>query len=173
MKSRYNIYTRSNFKSQEYTIAELKEKIQSHYSMKSNLENEIPRHIAVGVFNVSVDKLRQHLIDRQERIASCLLEMHSLRLRTQAEEALDESRAIFHKLRVEPPSIEQLLEIREWMDGLPAFLEGQQKSLQKIKAEYEALDTFHWSLNDDDFQVKWQAMLFPSKIQMQVSLRDR
>lgn len=159
----------SNFENEDYTISELREAIQSRLTEKSTLENELPDAIVIGVFHVKVDKLKKHLVDKQQNIVRRLLLMHAEHLRTQIDNALGEFESIYQKLRTDPLNIEQLVEMREWVEGLKENVESQRKAVQKVKADYEALETFHWILNDEDFEAKWQAMLFPFKIHTQVS----
>lgn len=160
---------RSNFKDEEYTVFELKEAIQSRFFEKSILENDLPDHIVIGAFRVNAEKVRAHLVEKQLNVVERLLRMHANRLAAQTEDALDEFQTIHQKLKTDPLNIEQLVEMREWMEGLPLIIENQRKVLQKIKIDYDALDAFHWNLNDEEFEAKWQAMLFPSKIHNQVS----
>ncbi|XP_031787006.1 dynein heavy chain 1, axonemal isoform X2 [Nasonia vitripennis] len=159
----------NNFKGEEYTISELRDAIHSRFSNKWTLEQELPDHIVIGAFYVNVDKVRKHLIDKQQNIVDCLLRMHADCLRRQTEDALEEFRSIYQKLKTDPLNIEQLTEMREWMEGLPVIVDNQRKALQKVKVDYDALDAFHYNLNDEEFEAKWQAMLFPAKIHSQIA----
>ncbi|OXU24749.1 hypothetical protein TSAR_002051 [Trichomalopsis sarcophagae] len=159
----------NKFKGEEYTVSELRDAIHSRFSTKWTLEQELPDHIVIGAFYVNVDKVRKHLIDKQQNIVDCLLRMHADCLKRQTEEALEEFRSIYQKLKTDPLNIEQLTEMREWMEGLPVIVDNQRKALQKVKVDYDALDAFHYNLSDEEFEAKWQVMLFPAKIHSQIA----
>lgn len=156
------------FASEEYTIPELKEEVISHLTKKQVLEKEIPKHIAIGAFNVNVEKLRKFLIDKRQKIADSFLEMHENNLKNRANEVLTEFRAIWLKLVTEPESIEDVFEIREWMESLPMTISGILEIMQRLKMDYDVLDQFNWNLSNENFNDKWEFLKFPFKIQNQV-----
>ena len=89
-------------------------------------------------------------------------------LRDQTREVLAEYAEIQRKLREEPKSIEEVFEIRDWMDTVPLSVKNLNDTMQRLKFEYDMLDTFWWNLSDDDFQTKWEAIEYPLEIERQV-----
>lgn len=141
-----------------------------HQSTILRLEAEIPHHINVGPFEVSVARLKSQLIDKQQDIVTRLLEMHARQLRERVDEMVDEFTVMFFKLNVDPVSIEQVFETREWMEGLPITISEHVETLQSLRIEYDMLDVFYYNLTDDDFEAKWEALKYPVKLQNQVIL---
>ncbi|KAJ8667913.1 hypothetical protein QAD02_009576, partial [Eretmocerus hayati] len=156
------------FEEEEHSTLELRDEVLMQYALKTQLESEIPKRISIGVYNVNIEKLRSQLIEKRQSLGDSLLQMHTIRLKNQIEEINDEFRRMNLKLIDEPQSIEQVFEMREWMDGIPMIVTDFNEALQKLKLEYDLLDTFHWNLADEDFQLKWETLKYPLVIHTQM-----
>ncbi|XP_058804505.1 dynein axonemal heavy chain 1-like [Phymastichus coffea] len=157
-----------NYKEEEHTVIELKDEITMHFAVISCLESDIPQQINVGPFEVNIGRLKSQLIDKQQNVITGLLEMHAKRLRGRIDEMLDEFTMIFYKLNVVPATIEQVFEIREWMEGLPITVAEHIETLQTVRLEFDMLDVFYYNLTDDDSEAKWEALKYPAKILKQI-----
>ncbi|XP_072745723.1 dynein axonemal heavy chain 1 [Anoplolepis gracilipes] len=62
----------------------------------------------------------------------------------------------------------RLFEEQDWMETIPLTVKALDKSVQKLKHEYDIFDHFWWNLSDQDFEAKWQAIGFPRQIQLHV-----
>lgn len=167
------VFLKRDFKAAEYTIPELKKEITSQYTEKEILENDIPHHVAIGAFNVNIEDLRKFLIDKRQEAADGLLEMHENSLQIRAHDILNEFNAIWSKLVTEPDSIEEIFEIREWMESLPMNVSSIVDLMLRLKIDYDVLDQFNWNLSDENFNDKWEFLKFPLKIKTQVLQRSR
>ena len=157
------------FFEQEYTATELRDKIQQSLSQKTTLENEIPDNVIIGPFKVNVYNLKNILTTKQSYIAINLMKMHEKRLKKKILEILNEFQIIEEKLSIDPTDIEQLFEMREWMETVPINVSTCYETLRNINMEYDILDGFNWNLSDEDFNAKWETMKFPKLIQKLVS----
>ena len=136
--------------------------------MRYNLEATLPKNISIGAFRINVEPLRQFLVNKRKTLENDLLVMFTDTLRDQTREVLAEYAEIQRKLREEPKSIEEVFEIRDWMDTVPLSVKNLNDTMQRLKFEYDMLDTFWWNLSDDDFQTKWEAIEYPLEIERQV-----
>lgn len=162
--------TRREYRNEEHTAQELKEEILSNFTSKEELENDIPEHLFIGAFNVSVEKVKLLLIKKRSDIINCLLEDQANYLREKIEEIIEVLKYIYTKLGAEPSNIEALQEMREWIETLPVIITEQMENFQKLKTDYDVLEFFHWNLADEDFQAKVEAMQLPLLIQTRVSI---
>lgn len=156
------------FESEGYTISELKEEVIKQHEKKEILEKEIPRNVSIGAFNVNVEKLRKFLINKRQRVADSLLKMHAKNLKNRAHEVLNEFNSIWFKLVKQPENIEEIFEIREWMESLQMTVADIVEILQKLKIDYDILDQFNWNLSNEDVDDKWSVFKYPFRIQNQV-----
>ena len=156
----------------DHSAVEVKEEIDYHFHMKADLKAKLPKSINFGPFHVNVWPLKEYLINKRKHVAIELLKTFTIRLRNQLNKNLIEYADIIKKLKDEPQNIEQVFEIREWMETIPLTVKSLDENVQRLKLEYDILDYFSWNLSDEDFIAKWQAIGFPQKIEKQVSYND-
>lgn len=72
------------------------------------------------------------------------------------------------KLNEKPHSIEHIYEIKDWMETIPINLKQLEDVARRYILEYDVLDYFWYSLPDEDFENKWEAVKWPYKIQKQI-----
>ncbi|KAK9870899.1 hypothetical protein WA026_009856 [Henosepilachna vigintioctopunctata] len=154
----------SNFKAANHTAAEYKEEIAHQYRQKNNLEMTIPSTISIGPFVVSVDGLKNFLLNKRQDIINRLLDSFALRMKTLVEEVLDNFSNILLKLREKPDSIEAIFEIRDWMETVPITVKGLEETIRRYVMEYEVLEYFWYALPQEDFDNKWMAIGWPYKM---------
>lgn len=89
-------------------------------------------------------------------------------LRTQIDIVLSDYMQIRTRLKVVSRNIEHLFEEQDWIETIPLTVKALDKTVQKLKYEYDILDHFWWNLSDQDFEAKWQAISFPRQILLHV-----
>lgn len=96
--------------------------------------------------------------------------MYTENLRAQIDIVLDSYVQVKGKLKSTSRDIEHLFELQSWMETIPLTVKTLDKTVQKLKHDFDILDYFWWNLSDKDFEAKWQAMSFPHQIQLQVMI---
>jgi dynein heavy chain len=147
----------------------LKEEILEHQSLKTKLENELPNSICIGAFKINMEKLKKFLVNKRQEIINKLLEMHTKYIRSQINYMLDDFKLIFRRLSVEPVNIEQLFDLRDWMEGVPTMVTEYFENFQKLKMEYDVLDSLLWNIPDEDFECRYETMHYPFLIKNKVN----
>ncbi|KAL1138667.1 hypothetical protein AAG570_008729 [Ranatra chinensis] len=71
---------------------------------------------------------------------------------------------IYRKLCEKPVSIENIIELKEWMETVPLAVAGYDDAIHTRLLDYEVLDFFNYSLSNTDFDIKWDAITWPYKI---------
>ncbi|XP_022110107.1 dynein heavy chain 1, axonemal-like isoform X1 [Acanthaster planci] len=156
------------YDSKEHTAAEVKKEIESHLVQKEILENTIPSNYTIGPFYISTESVRQGLAKKRKALANALLELLAQKLRKQAEDACEEFKFIARKLYERPNCIEDLAEQKEWMATIPDKLKEHQELIDKAMTDYELIEEFYYNLSTDDFNLKWNAIGWPHKIEIQM-----
>lgn len=155
----------------QHLASEVKEEIAFQFNIKRNIELTVPTSIWIGAFNVNVEPLKKFLIEKRKDLGNGLLSMFTQVLRDQVNELLTNYAEIRQKLKEDPRSIEDIFDIREWMDTIPLTVKSLDGVMQRLKIEFDILDSFKWNLSDEDFQAKWQAIGYPLEIELQVSFK--
>ncbi|CAB3221174.1 unnamed protein product [Arctia plantaginis] len=156
------------FRTENHSASETKQEIQSHYDAKQELIWRLPQYISIGPFAINVDTLKQQLVTKRENIMKALLVMWSEEVRLVVDDVLQAYKNIMRKLGEKPNTIEHVFEIREWMESIPFALKTQDDIMKRVHTNYEVLDAFFYSLENEDFRALWEAVGWPQQINKQV-----
>ncbi|GLV39944.1 Dynein heavy chain at 36C [Carabus blaptoides fortunei] len=156
------------YKDENHPSSEVKEEVSYQYRRKYNLEATIPVHIVIGPYFVNIYPMKNFLVQKRQEIITKLLDMFCARMKVCIEETLDEYKTIMIKLNEKPHSIEHILEIKDWMETIPMTLKQLEDVARRYILEYDVLDYFWYSLPQEDFENKWEAVKWPYKIQKQI-----
>ncbi|XP_048343305.1 LOW QUALITY PROTEIN: dynein axonemal heavy chain 1 [Sphaerodactylus townsendi] len=149
---------------------EVREIVNTHLEEKEMLDNSLPGSIIIGPFYLGVEGVRQTLSKKCKALATSMLDILAKNLNRQVEDICEVFKAISRKIHEKPNSIEELSELREWMKGIPEKLKEQEELITKVMEEYEVMEEFLYNLTQDDFNDKWAASNWPSKITTQIEL---
>ncbi|KAL1506671.1 hypothetical protein ABEB36_005994 [Hypothenemus hampei] len=173
-----NLYTLNiadyikNYEIDTKTASEIKEDISQHYRLKRSLEETLPNVMFIGPYHILIEHLRAFLINKRQDIINKLLEIFAARMKRSVEDLLQNYKDIMVKLSVKPESIEHIFEIRDWMETIPMSVKSLEETCKRYLLEYEVLDHFWYSLQNEDFENKWEAIGWPLKILQQAEATE-
>ncbi|KAG7197921.1 hypothetical protein KM043_016158 [Ampulex compressa] len=156
------------FQNENHTAMEVKDEIAFHVDMRRALELALPSKITIGPFVVNVKPLKEILIQKRQDCITRLLIMFAENLRNEVQKILFEYTQIKTKLREVPQSIEEVFQLREWIETIPLTVQNLNDTMQGTKQEFDILEYFSWNISDEDFQAMWEALSSPRQIQIQV-----
>lgn len=162
VKSYVQTMKESDKKSQE-----IKEEISFQKKMKENFQVTLPESILIGPFLINVSKIKELFLTKQQELVNQLLEMFEEKLNERSLAVIDDYKIIMKHLCEKPASIEHINDIKNWMETIPEAVSKQEEIMRTILFDYELLDHFWYSLNNEIFSVKWQAIAWPLKINSQ------
>lgn len=99
---------------------------------KSKLKNAIPDTIIIGLFMVNIKVLKILLIEKRDNLATSLMRHYTSKISEQLESYCAEYKRIYLKLSESPVSIEQVFEIREWIDTLPNIVQNKSEIVKNV-----------------------------------------
>nr|KAG5711096.1 hypothetical protein BaRGS_004740 [Batillaria attramentaria] len=134
------------FKSKPHNAEDVRKLAQESKDDEEAIYSQLPAVIVIGPFQISTDNVKQNLLKKRHAVSLAYLELLASELREQADEASDTMKTVSRRLFDKPPCIEEV----EVMD--------------RLKLDYEVLDDFQFSLSNDDFTIKWEALAWPYKI---------
>ncbi|XP_049940877.1 dynein axonemal heavy chain 1-like, partial [Schistocerca serialis cubense] len=158
----------SEYESEKHEADEIKDQISLLAKLKKHLELTLPERIWIGPFIVIIDPLKKFLVNKRQDLYAKMLESFATRQREAIEDILDEFKQIFRKLLEKPNSIEHLFEIKEWMETVPVTVKNLEEATRKIVIEYDIFDHFWYSLSQEDFESKWEAVGWPLRVYEQI-----
>ncbi|XP_074169160.1 dynein axonemal heavy chain 1 isoform X1 [Rhinolophus sinicus] len=149
---------------------EVREVVLTHLREKEILDRSLPSSIIIGPFYINVDNVKQSLSKKHKALATSMLDILAKNLHKEVDNICEEFRSISRKIYEKPNSIEELAELREWMKGIPEKLVELEEQIVKVMGDYQVMDEFLYNLNTDDFNDKWAASYWPSKILDQMEM---
>ncbi|XP_023393798.1 dynein heavy chain 1, axonemal [Pteropus vampyrus] len=149
---------------------EVREVVLTHLQEKEILDNSLPSSIIIGPFYINVDNVKQSLSKKRKALATSMLDILGKNLHEEVDDICEDFRSISRKIYEKPNSIEELADLREWMKGIPEKLVGLEERIMKVMDDYQVMDEFLYNLSTDDFNDKWAASYWPSKILGQIEM---
>ncbi|XP_038950112.1 dynein axonemal heavy chain 1 isoform X1 [Rattus norvegicus] len=149
---------------------EVREVVITHLKEKEILDNSLPSSIIIGPFYINVDNVKQSLSKKRKALATSMLDILAKNLHNEVDSICEEFRSISRKIYEKPNSIEELAELRDWMKGIPEKLVILEERIVKVMSDYEVMDEFFYNLTTDDFNDKWAANNWPTKILGQIDM---
>ena len=78
---------------------------------------------------------------------------------------------IMRRVMVEPKDIEELTELREYLEGVPEQVQALERQITISMANYGVLEGVLYQLEASDFKLRWEVFGWPKKIARQVRRR--
>ncbi|XP_029774824.1 dynein heavy chain 1, axonemal isoform X2 [Suricata suricatta] len=148
----------------------VREVVLTHLREKEILDNSLPSSVVIGPFYINVDNVKKSLSKKLKALANSMLDILAKNLHKEVDDICEEFRSISRKIYEKPNSIEELAELREWMKGIPEKLMGLEERIVKVMSDYQVMDEFLYNLSTEDFNDKWDASNWPSKILGQIEM---
>ncbi|KAK6626145.1 hypothetical protein RUM43_006450 [Polyplax serrata] len=158
----------AKFAAQNYSAHEIKDEVLKQMEARDALEGQIPSFIVIGPFLVATETIRHHLMDKRQMMCDHILNYFADRLKNQVIELLEEFDNLMVRMLERPTSIENVFEIKEWLDSVPATVKGYDEVIRRVITEYELLDSFTYSLENEDFENKYALIGWPYKLILQI-----
>jgi len=114
------------------SLFKIQEEISMQIKMKLNLEKTFPETMTIGLFLVNIESLRHLLIKKRIELADLIMKTHAILTTEKIEICCSEYKRIYLKLTEVPTTIEQVFEIKEWIDTLPVLINNQSEIIRKL-----------------------------------------
>ncbi|CAH1712146.1 unnamed protein product, partial [Aphis gossypii] len=150
------------------SLNKIKEEISMQIKMKLNLEKTLPENIIIGLFFINVESLKHLLIRKRIELAELIMKTHASLTTEKIEICCAEYNRMYLKLIEVPTTVEQVFEIREWINDLPNLISDQTEILKRLLKEMDMLDQFLWILEDEQLKLKYSSLIWPYKISLKV-----
>lgn len=122
------------------SLAAMRAKALEHSAARARLEAEVPRTVAIGMYLVSLEGVRQQLLDKQSEAISLTLRLVESRAR-EAAQALAAKFAQMHETLLEQPQdIERLTEMKAYMAECMGEVKAMQLAIEDMGSHYDSLE---------------------------------
>ncbi|KAL8563601.1 hypothetical protein ACOMHN_019339 [Nucella lapillus] len=158
----------ADFKKTQHGPEEVRKAVEKLVKAMEETQVAIPPSIVIGPFLVHTEGVRQQLCKKHKALSQALLELFANELTMKAEDYCDVMKMMSRRLYDKPNTIEELVDMREWIGTIPEKLSEHQDELEKLKEEHLVLEDFWHNLSNDEFTAKWEALGWPQKIMQNV-----
>ncbi|BHF69813.1 Dynein heavy chain 1, axonemal [Sparganum proliferum] len=152
------------YETQNQGALEVKQEVERQLEEQQKIEDRMPCTIVIGPFLVNVEPLRARLMKKRNDMAKAMLDLLARQLRKEADKTCEIFQGIAARLFERPNTIEELTELREYIDNIPETMEEQQENIDKCLADYDLIDDFYYNISNDDFTAKWTTIGWPNKV---------
>jgi len=114
------------------SLSRIKEEISMQIKMKLQLEKTFPETITIGLFFINIKSLKHLLVRKRIDLADLTMKTHASLTTEKIEICCAEYKRMYLRLIEVPTSIEQVFEIREWIDTLPLLINNQSEIVRRL-----------------------------------------
>jgi dynein heavy chain len=139
--------------------------VNAHLVQIREVEDSLPvTPIECGLFLVEVVSVRHLLLDKHRTIIRNILTDQADRCALAVQYLEDEFKKINRNLSKRPENVEQLVELEEYVGGLPSTLNVLQGCIQDMMGQFEVLDQYKHKVEFDVGTQQWSVFGAPAKI---------
>ncbi len=158
----------AGYEAAAYPLDVIMNDIQARLNERDNILKQIPSKMNVGTFIIDCAAVRNHLSRKSQDIGKSILgylvKMAKDKTSTISEGFLKISREI----NKAPQDIEQLSKLRAFMVTIPELTQKYEEGIEELKTYYDILENFRYSLSEEEFAQKNEAISWPKQLNEQI-----
>lgn len=151
-------------KESDKTSKEVKEEILQQLKSIDEIELTVPPTIVIGPFQIDVSAMKKDLVVKRRGLHDSILAMFSSGVGEKIKAINGELKAMIAKLKKKCETVEQLLEVREWIAGIPFEMNQIESRLTTILEDFDIIDSMCVAVSDDIFQLKFTTRQLPQVV---------
>ncbi|EGR27865.1 hypothetical protein IMG5_187090 [Ichthyophthirius multifiliis] len=139
----------------QWEVEKIQEEIANINKKEAELRMKIPTNIHLSFFQVQTNEILCYLCEKYYQLSKNLIEMIARKAKQQTQQIFNQFLMIQKKLNEVPQNVEQLTELKEYMEQIPQDLEKIKLEMQKCFEIYAILDGFNYRFSKHDLDQKW------------------
>lgn len=124
----------------------------------------MPESVHISFFKIYLKDVVEHLALKYHQTARGLEGIVAKKAKKSTAVLLERFKDISKTVEQNPSNIEKLVELKEFMNSLPAELEKIKKDIEESNKIYELLEDFRYLLGPDDLRKRFTVMVKPKGI---------
>jgi dynein heavy chain len=152
-------------------LTELKAAITDHQLKKADIQKSISsKSVNLGITAVDTTTIKKLLSEKCDLIVKKLLDQHQTLCTEQAVDICNKYEEVNRRLLQVPADIEQLTDIKEFIQSIPSITEPLQIQVNQMLDFCKVFDFALYHSPPSDFVQKWNVLAWPKKIDDQLYL---
>jgi dynein heavy chain len=146
-------------------VSAVKDFLDFHTNKIHDIEKNFPTTpIDAGLFLIEVATVRQLLLDKHHSIVKLALTQHASYCQEIKVYLDEEFKKIIKNLSKRPETIEQLVELDEYVAGIGSTIQALQTIISEMMVYHDLLDKYHFKSDFDSGSFKWNIFGKPAHI---------
>jgi dynein heavy chain len=151
----------SEYECREKSLEEMEQDISKFTIEAEALEKSVPSNVSLGLFLVSCENIRSLLRKDLGKVILDIISKKAAKISTSIAQTFAQ---VIARLKERPSNIEELIELREYIQTIPEIVKEQQMKILEMLRYYETLEKYRFECSNEDFRAKWSAYAWPAKI---------
>jgi len=138
--------------------------------LRKEAETKIPLHIQIGAFAINCEGVRKLVAERYQSFANLILDKLAQGSKMIADDLLSKYNETTKRLKKSMTNIEDVAELKEYSDGLPAMVETMMDQISIMLRNNDLLEDYRYECTKDDATRRWLCYSLPKKIYSQMEI---
>lgn len=138
--------------------------IVKHQQARDRIIDSIPRSINLGLFTVVTQTARKFLLEKHNAVAQRVLAFVARSAHAKATALFEAFEAITKRLGKFPSNIEELVELKGYMETVPQQVRQLTQGINVVRDAYNLTEQFLFKVPKVEFDLNWTVFGRPKKV---------
>nr|CCC93687.1 unnamed protein product [Trypanosoma congolense IL3000] len=153
-----------DFKQKFPTTKGVGEEIQKYIQKQKDVSDMIPRQVDLGLFQIDCISLKKRLTGKCTQIINSALDVMLHRANTKASYVISSFQELREVVIKPTRTPEEVVERQDFIRSIPEKVFDLQAKINEIQQVYGILDTFRVAFTEEDFNRRWTAISWPTRL---------
>eukprot|EP00792_Barthelona_sp_PAP020_P009040 TRINITY_DN3265_c0_g4_i2.p1 TRINITY_DN3265_c0_g4~~TRINITY_DN3265_c0_g4_i2.p1 ORF type:complete len:4140 (+),score=1212.96 TRINITY_DN3265_c0_g4_i2:30-12449(+) len=150
---------------EEYPLQKLVEMLERNLRLCERVPDQIDHSVVLSGFQISTIQIRNQIIAKYNKIVETILDTMIKRGTKKCEGICNQYEVIYRKVLEKPKNIEQLTEIRQYIDSIPDQEVGLHQEVNEMVSIYSMLEKYNYQFTDAEFKLRWKTFAWSKNIE--------
>jgi dynein heavy chain len=138
----------------------------------ARIANRTMNEVKFELIKVECESVKKALLSKAKELMNAVMRQLESRLSKETRRVSSTYEDIFNRIGFEPTKPEELQELKEYIDQVPADLDRLTTTFQFCTDATNLLSRYRYTIDTDDFEAYWTAFEWPKKVHQQLEDSD-
>ena len=147
------------------TLKDLRAEIEYHREQQDMILNTMPTDVRfAGFVDLQCGAIRDFVGRKHGEVAEKIMDALTQDAQSKTDSICDSFEEMLKKVKTPPKSIEEVTEMREYLEELPMLVAEQQDSIDAVTEIKDQLEQCQYGISDEAFGQMYKAIMWPATI---------
>lgn len=133
----------------------------------------LPSTISLGIVMIDCRTVKAMLSAKHKSIAASLFKVLERKTREFSELIISEFRDMYNRVVITPNSIEEIVELREYMIQLPARVDMLSDRIQKNESHFVLIESAKWQISFEQMDMRWEVLKWTGNMYSEIGKQEK